>query len=160
VTVSIRPATLDDADAIGLVTEASYREHVGDHEYLAELRDAGPRIRDAEVLVATLSDEVVGSVVLARPGSPYVETGRADELEVRMLAVAEAVRGQGIGARLMDAVEARARDLDCTAVVLSTAPTMHAAHRLYERRGYTRDPARDWQPEPGFTLLAYRLPLD
>ena len=36
---------------------------------------------------------------------------------------------------------------------------MHAAHRLYERRGYARDPERDWMPEPDFTLLAYRLQL-
>ena len=158
-TVLIRRATLDDAEAIGALTEASYREHVGDHAYLAELRDAAPRIREAEVVVAMLRKEVVGSVVLAVPGSAYVETSREDELEVRMLAVAEAVRGQGIGAQLMDFAEARARELGFTGVALSTAPTMLAAHRLYERRGYERQPERDWTPEPGFTLLVYRLGL-
>jgi ribosomal protein S18 acetylase RimI-like enzyme len=93
------------------------------------------------------------------PGSPYSEIGTPDEMEVRMLAVAEAVRGGGIAARLMDATEARAREQGFTAIALSTAETMHAAHRLYERRGYQRDPERDWYPEPGFLLLAYRLPL-
>jgi ribosomal protein S18 acetylase RimI-like enzyme len=159
VTATIRRATLEDADAIGALTEASYREHVDHEGYLAELRDAAPRIRGAEVLVATLEDEVVGSVVLAVPGSAYVETSRDDELEVRMLAVAEAARGQGVGATLMDAAEARARALGFAGVALSTAPTMHAAHRLYERRGYERQPDRDWEPEPGFTLFAYRLAL-
>jgi ribosomal protein S18 acetylase RimI-like enzyme len=160
VTVSIRRATLDDADAIGRLTESSYREHVGDREYLEELRDAAPRIRKAEVLVATMGDEIVGSVVVAVPGNPYAEIGRPDELEVRMLAVAEVARGQGIAASLMDAVEARAGELGLPAVVLCTAPTMHAAHRLYERRGYERQPDRDWYiEEEDFTLLAYRVAL-
>jgi len=35
---------------------------------------------------------------------------------------------------------------------------MHAAHRLYERRGYLRQPARDWQIR-NVRLLAYRLVL-
>jgi hypothetical protein len=33
-----------------------------------------------------------------------------------------------------------------------------AAHRLYERRGYLREPARDWQIRD-VRLLAYRLTL-
>jgi hypothetical protein len=36
---------------------------------------------------------------------------------------------------------------------------MRAAHRLYERRGYQREPDRDWYPEPDFKLLVYRLVL-
>jgi ribosomal protein S18 acetylase RimI-like enzyme len=157
--VVIRRATLDEADAIGRVTEAAYRDHVDDAEYLAELRDAASRIRDAEVLVALIGDEVVGAVMLAVPGSPYAEIGSPDEMEVRMLAVAEPARGQGVAARLMDATEARAREQGFAAIALSTAETMHAAHRLYERRGYQRDEARDWYPEPDFRLLAYRLRL-
>jgi hypothetical protein len=35
---------------------------------------------------------------------------------------------------------------------------MLAAQRLYERRGYLRDPARDWQIR-NVDLIAYRLPL-
>jgi hypothetical protein len=35
---------------------------------------------------------------------------------------------------------------------------MLAAQRLYERRGYLREPARDWQIRD-VRLLAYRLPL-
>jgi ribosomal protein S18 acetylase RimI-like enzyme len=36
---------------------------------------------------------------------------------------------------------------------------MHAAHRLYERLGFTRVPERDWSPVPGVQLVAYALPL-
>ena len=35
---------------------------------------------------------------------------------------------------------------------------MHAAQRLYERRGYLREPARDWQIRD-VRLIAYRLAL-
>jgi hypothetical protein len=35
---------------------------------------------------------------------------------------------------------------------------MHAAQRLYERRGYLREPTRDWQIRD-VSLLAYRLAL-
>jgi hypothetical protein len=35
---------------------------------------------------------------------------------------------------------------------------MLAAQRLYERRGYLREPARDWQIR-NVHLIAYRLPL-
>lgn len=155
----MRTATAEDAEAVGVVTEASYRDHVGDPGYLAQLRDAGPRIRDSEVIVTTLDGVVVASVVLAVPGNPYAEISRTDELEVRMLAVAEAARGQGIADRLMSRVEGRALELELHAVVLSTAPTMSAARRLYERRGYERQPDRDWPVAEDMTLLVYRLAL-
>jgi hypothetical protein len=36
---------------------------------------------------------------------------------------------------------------------------MTAAHRLYERLGFTRLPGRDWSPVPGVDLLVYGLDL-
>ena len=44
------------------------------------------------------------------------------------------------------------------AVVLCTETGMRAAQRLYQRRGYLRQPARDWQIRD-VRLLAYRLTL-
>jgi hypothetical protein len=35
---------------------------------------------------------------------------------------------------------------------------MHGAHRLYERRGYVRQPERDWDVG-SLRLLAYQLDL-
>jgi ribosomal protein S18 acetylase RimI-like enzyme len=83
---------------------------------------------------------------------------RADEAEVRMLAVDEAARGLGIADRLMAAGETLARNAGLAAVVLCTETGMRAAQRLYERRGYLRQPARDWQIRD-VRLLAYRLTL-
>ena len=44
-------------------------------------------------------------------------------------------------------------------MVLSTDPGMRAAHRLYERFGFTRAPERDWSPVPGVDLIAFALNL-
>jgi ribosomal protein S18 acetylase RimI-like enzyme len=76
-----------------------------------------------------------------------------------MLAVAEGARRRGIADQLMDEVQDRARRLGLAAVVLSTEPIMAGAHALYERRGYVRQPERDWDVD-GFPLIAYRLAFD
>ena len=52
-----------------------------------------------------------------------------------MLAVADDGRRRGIADALMQAVEEMARQRGLGGVILSTAPAMHGAHRLYERRG-------------------------
>jgi ribosomal protein S18 acetylase RimI-like enzyme len=160
-TVTVRPASPGEAEAIGVLTEAVYRDGDfldDDEAYVAHLLDGAGRVRDALVLVADLDGSVVASVTLAEPGTPWSEISRPDELEVRMLAVAEMARRRGIADRLMDEAEDHARRQGLAAVVLSTEPAMAGAHRLYERRGYVRQPERDWDVD-GFPLLAYRLAL-
>ena len=44
--------------------------------------------------------------------------------------------------------------------MLSTQPTMHAAHRIYERFGFTRAPERDWSPVNDLPCCVYELELD
>ncbi|GAA2223525.1 hypothetical protein GCM10010104_13420 [Streptomyces indiaensis] len=46
--------------------------------------------------------------------------------------------------------------------MLSTRPTVHTAHRVYERLGFTRTPERDGNPLPeltDITHLTYELTL-
>jgi ribosomal protein S18 acetylase RimI-like enzyme len=76
-----------------------------------------------------------------------------------MLGVAPAARGRGIGAGLAEYCIDRSRALGYQAVLLSSAPAMRAAHRIYERRGFVRVPERDWSPNAQVDLLAYRLDL-
>ena len=158
--VVVRRAAPADAEAVGELTESVYRAGgFTDDEYAEELRDAAGRIEFATVLVAAIEDRVVGSLAVATPGSPLHELAGPDEVEVRMLAVAEDVQGRGIASRLMAAAEALAVESGARAVVLSTEPEMHAAHRLYERRGYERVPALD-RVIGRYELLAYRRALD
>jgi len=157
--VEVRRADLADAEPVGGLTERVYRQGGWtDEDYSRLLLDGRSRIEEAIVLVATAAGAVIGTVTMALPGSRLANVGRAGEAEVRMLAVDEAARGRGVAGLLMDACEALARNEGCAAVVLSTEPDMYAAHRLYRRRGYVRQPGRDWQAGR-FRLMVFRLQL-
>ena len=149
--VKVRRAEPAEADLVGALTEQVYRAGgFGSDDYAKVLRDGQSRVRDGIVLVAVANGvaadgAIVGTVTLALPGTPLAHLSRAGEAEVRMLAVDEAARGLGIASRLMAACETLARDEGLAAVILCTETGMLAAQRLYERRGYLRDPARDWQ---------------
>lgn len=157
--IVVRQARAADGEVVGRLTEQVYRDGgFGDDGYAVVLRDGATRVREAHVLVAELDGRVVGTVTVAQPGTAYAGFSQAGEVEVRMLAVADAVRRRGVADRLMDEAEDHARRAGADAVVLSTEPLMHAAHRLYQRRGYVRTPERDrW--EGTAELLAYRLDL-
>ncbi|GAA3393309.1 GNAT family N-acetyltransferase [Cryptosporangium minutisporangium] len=157
--VTVRLATSSDVDAAGELTEQVYR--VGGwagEAYARELRDARTRMRQALLYVAVLDRQVVGTVTLALPGTRLAEIARDHESEVRMLAVAEHVRGRGVGTLLLAVCEARSREAGLTGVVLSTETDMHAAHRLYHRRGYRRAYERDWRVAD-FDMLVYHRPI-
>jgi ribosomal protein S18 acetylase RimI-like enzyme len=130
-----------------------------DHMYLAMLRDAASRAAKAELLVAEDgAGQVVGSVTFATGGSPYSEA-EPGEASFRMLVVDPAARGRGVGEALVRACIERATRAGARVLRLSTLPEMHAAHRLYERLGFTRTPERDWTPVGGVRLRTYALPL-
>ncbi len=54
---------------------------------------------------------------------------------------------------------ARAREAGKVRVVLHSTPWMTAAHRLYDRAGFRRQPGRDWSAAPEVPLLAFALEL-
>jgi ribosomal protein S18 acetylase RimI-like enzyme len=149
--------------AVGRLTTDAY---VGDgfvraaDRYVTVLTDTARRAREAEVWVAVDGDEVLGSVTFAVPGSPFREIARDDEGEFRMLAVAPAARGRGVGQALVELCLSRARELGYAGVRMSTMDRMTAAHRVYERLGFTRIAEDDWSPEPGVALLAYGVRWD
>ncbi|MBO8192602.1 GNAT family N-acetyltransferase [Streptomyces oryzae] len=128
--------------------------------YLKTLRDAASRAAHAELLVAEdHQGALLGTVTFVGQGGRYAELARKGEGEFRMLGVRESARGRGVGEALVRACISRGRELGLSGLVLSTQPTMHAAHRLYERLGFLRTPARDWSPLPDFTLWTYALRL-
>ncbi len=52
--------------------------------------------------------------------------------------VDESVNGRGIGRQLTDAMLARARDLGCATVDLTSRPSREAANHLYRKVGFTQ----------------------
>jgi GNAT superfamily N-acetyltransferase len=158
----VRPDELETLDAVGRLTAEVY---VGggfidaDADYARELTDTVRRVHDAEVWVAVVDGEVLGSVTFCPVGSLYREIGRNDEGEFRMLVVSPAARGRGIGQALVELCLTRARELGYVGIRMSTMDRMTSAHRVYERLGFTRAPQDDWSPVPGVNLLAYSASL-
>ncbi|WP_329057491.1 GNAT family N-acetyltransferase [Amycolatopsis sp. NBC_01480] len=159
----IRPPRGDEFAALGELTVQAYRFGgllVADVGYEDELRDVSRRAEHTELLAAVdVSGQPLGSVAVVRPGTKYAEISRPGELEFRMLAVASAAQGRGIGEALTRAVLGRGRELGAGRVVLCSLDSMRTAHRLYERIGFHRLPERDWQPFPDVTLIAYGYDL-
>ncbi|MGY2702659.1 GNAT family N-acetyltransferase [Nocardioides sp. HB32] len=153
----VRRAHPEDLAAAGEVTVAAYAEFTEgpDDHYIALLRDAAKRDREAELWVAERDGDVLGTVTIALPGSPWREIGAEDEGEFRMLAVSPTARRQGVGEVLTRLVMERFRELGFRGVVLSSLAEMTSAHRVYERHGFRRAPDRDWSPMPGVDLIAF-----
>jgi ribosomal protein S18 acetylase RimI-like enzyme len=166
--MEIRPIRAGEHDEAGRVVLAAYRSldgADGASDYDAELAAVERRSRQATVVVAAEHDgaasRVLGCVTLVDdPGSPMAEGLERGELGIRMLGVLPSEQGRGIGEQLLRHCIDQARSSGRTAVFLHTTPRMAAAQRLYERLGFERQPARDWTPVPGVSLIAYRLVLD
>ena len=150
----IRP---EEHAAAGDVCVAAYEPFLtgAEEDYRERLHDVATRDAQAEVWVAVDGDRVVGNVTYCPPDSPWREIGREEEGEFRMLAVHPAAQGAGAGSALARLCEERAREDGASGMALSSLATMTAAHRVYARLGYARDPGRDWSPLPGVDLLAF-----
>jgi ribosomal protein S18 acetylase RimI-like enzyme len=127
--------------------------------YAARLRDVSGRAETARILVAAEATAPLGCVTLILDDGPWREISGPDEGEFRMLAVDPAAQGRGAGEALVRACVDEIRRAGRARVVISSATDMTGAHRLYERLGFTRSPARDWKPEPEVQLRTYELAL-
>jgi ribosomal protein S18 acetylase RimI-like enzyme len=163
--VKLRRSTAWDYAIAGELTVEAYADFTAGpaDSYIDHLRDAATRDREAELWVATPDDRddlVLGCVTICPVGSPWREIARDDEGEFRMLAVAPAMRGRGVGEALVRLCLDRFRSEGARGVAISTLAEMTSAHRIYERLGFVRDPERDWSPLAGVHLIAFQLSLE
>ena len=164
----IRDARPGDRKAILRVTLSAYEEYAPFMRYwdyyrediIATLERVGP----AEQIVAELNGSLVGSVLLYPAGTVFTFPD-GDSLtlkwpEVRLLAVAPAARGKGIGTSLMGDCIRRARRSGARFLTLHTNDIMAAAIRLYDRLGFQHDPGLDFPIDEHLTIKGYKLALD
>jgi ribosomal protein S18 acetylase RimI-like enzyme len=156
----VRPA---EHARVGELTVAAYGALPVDHlwdGYDDEIRAVSERVETADVLVAVLDGVVVGAVTyVSDPSSPWLEWSEPGEAQIRLLGVDPAAQGHGVGAALVGACVARARDQGLT-LILHTTNHMPAAQRLYSRLGFTRRPDRDvsdYEAEHDVSFMAYTL---
>ncbi|MGY1706827.1 GNAT family N-acetyltransferase [Geodermatophilus sp. SYSU D00697] len=159
--LSVEPARPEDFSRIAELTVRVYVDgELAPPEYVPTLADVEGRASHAQLLVARdPGGRVLGSVALVLSGDFGEVIESDDEAAFRMLVVDPAERGRGIGTRLVAGCVERARAAGKRRMVLSTDPRMTAAHRLYERLGFTRLPERDWSPLPGVDLRVYARDL-
>jgi GNAT superfamily N-acetyltransferase len=166
----IRSAGAAERPAIEAVTLAAYEQYATVlpsalwREYRRNIVETLAAASPDVTIVAEAAGALVGSVLLYPAGVEMIEPGRdtASRLahpEVRLLAVAPAARGRGVGQRLMDECVRRARAGGATALTLHTTDMMSGAVRLYERMGFVRAPRLDFLVTADLLVKGYRLDL-
>lgn len=96
------------------------------------------RIENAECWVAEQGGRIVGTITLYPPGrgKGHAFYERPDVAKIGQFGVEPGLQGTGIGSRLMDRVEERARELGAAELAGDTAEPAEHLHRFYARRGY------------------------
>jgi len=98
-----------------------------------EAIDADP---NHELVVAEIDGEVIGTLhLMYLPSISYQGRMRAQVESVR---VVSRLRGQGIGAEMMEWALERARRRGCHLMQLTSHKSREDAHRFYERLGFTK----------------------
>ena len=135
--ISIRQATASDAEALAfLVAEPGFdypTESSLVRQRLIDLIRAGDCI-----LVAVYKSELIGMALLHRTRFLH----RVPDGRISSLVVAESYRGQGIGALLIKKAESVFHKWGCGRVEVSSGAKREAAHKFYNREGYTEQPKR------------------
>ena len=135
--VLVRTARPADASALSrLLAELGYPQTTAELD--RRVADMAESDTDT-VLVAEVYGQVIGLVSLHV--TPFFNEGRSRG-RLTALVVRQSRRGQGIGQHLLQAVEASARRLGCTAVELTSSAHRHEAHRFYLTAGYQDLPHR------------------
>lgn len=160
---AIRTATAADDRAVGLLLvdafEKTYARKLPEvamsDRRRAELMAVAEKRKVARVWVATAGSEVVGTVAVWTPGAPGSEAWLPNAASLRHLAVAEAHRGTGLSALLMDAAESWCRARGIARVCLHVRRNVTGVAKFYLQRGYRRAPEGDLDLLPEVFLEAF-----
>lgn len=159
---SIRLARDDEYDKIASLIVDAYAEYAARMSpdawstFANEIANVRGRKDDAELLVAEVGGDIVGSVTMFT-GWRGAQEGTAG---VRLLAVLPDSRGGGVGRALMEECVRRAHASGKSRLILTTTQEMAVFRDLTERMGFQREPGLDHEPAPGVRYEGYALILD
>jgi GNAT superfamily N-acetyltransferase len=146
-TVTLRPAVADDADAVAAIWYAGWRDgHLGHvPEELVAVRTeesfwtrAAQRV--ADTTVAVVGDEIAGFVMVV-----------GDEVE--QVYVSRDHRGSGVAGTLLSEAERQVKAGGHSEAWLAVAIGNERARRFYERNGWTNGGAFDYPASVGSGTL-------
>lgn len=103
------------------------------------------------ILLAYVDGRAVGIATCFRGFSTFYAQPL---LNIHDVAVLPEFRGQGVGARLLEAVEHHARKLGCCKVTLEVQENNHRARQIYERAGFSH---AHYSTESGGSLFYQKL---
>ncbi|SRR5579885_261918 len=144
----IRRARMGDLDALVALEETSFdHDRVSRAQWRRHLRSDSACVR-----VAERSGRVLGCLLL------FLRRG-SRRARLYSIAIAQAARGQGLGAALLASAERQARRRGCDAMRLEVRTDNSAAIALYEKRGYIRREREPGFYENGMDAWRYEKPL-
>lgn len=165
----IRDAKEGDREVIREVTMAAFQEYAAQmpvhwEGYRQGILATLANVEPAEQIIAEREGVIVGAILLYPAGSVYSPPNNPPMTrawpEMRLLAVAPAARGFGIGAALVHECIRRARRSGSQALMLHTSDVMQVAMRMYEQMGFVRAPELDFHLSGDVTVKGYRFNLD
>lgn len=145
--IAIRPATPTDVDALIAIEAVFPTDHL-------ERRGFHHAIRAPSIDLVVVQDETT------LHGYAALHRRRGSRLaHLASIAVRPETAGQGLGRRLLDAVEGAALAHGCTRLALEVRADNDAAQRLYDRAGYRRVATVDDYYEDGAAAWRYEKVL-
>ena len=141
--ITLRP--IEQADSIADLTRLLHRAYAGLAQrglhFVASHQDEQTtrrRIERGECHLAFHHGALIGTITLYAPGhkdgSPWLD--RPDVAILRQFAVEPAHQRRGVGSRLLELVERRAREMGAVELALDTAEPATDLIRYYEKRGF------------------------
>jgi GNAT superfamily N-acetyltransferase len=164
--MEIRLVTAQESlSALTAMIHAAYAPHAanglrfwGTHQ---TVEDTAKRLAAGTAWVCLLDGEYAATATLKRP-DPESVVPLYREPDVRPLAqfcVHPKHKGKGIGHALLLHVEAHAKSLDLTRLVLDTAKPATRLIAMYERWGFAQIGTCDWRPHTNYESVLMAKPL-
>jgi ribosomal protein S18 acetylase RimI-like enzyme len=148
--MKITEASLADVPALCVLVNSAYRGDTSRKGWTTEA-DLLSGMRTDEAMLQQYIEDPHSTILKCTneeqqiTGCVYLKA-QQDGLYLGMLTVSPELQAKGIGGRLLQASEERAREKDCKKVIMTVITTRHELIDWYKRHGYTETGER--QPFP------------